>query len=86
VKIYIVYGTTGEYSDRSDWIVCAYENKKFAEDHVSKAMHRAMEISKKRMSLFDLAGEKNEFDPGMKMDYTGTEYTVLETELCYEGV
>jgi len=80
VIIYIVQGTSGEYSDRSDWLVCAYTSKKSAEEHAHKAMLRAVEIHKSSPGFFSRSKE-NEFDPDMQMDYTGTEYTVLETNL-----
>jgi hypothetical protein len=78
MKIYIVEGSTGEYSDRQDWIVCAYQSKEKAEEHADKAEHRAKEMLPKRYSNFE---GQNEFDPHMRMDYTGTEYYVIETEL-----
>lgn len=37
MKIYIVCGTSGEYSDRSEWIVKAFFNKKRAEKLVLDA-------------------------------------------------
>lgn len=80
MKIYLVQGTTGEYSDRTDWVVCAYRSKQKAEDHASKAMHRAMELFKSGWRSYN-SEEVNEFDPGMRIDYTGTEYTTFEVEL-----
>lgn len=80
-KIWIVEGTTGEYSDRFDWTVCAYTSKEKAEQHARDAMQRAMEISKSRRTRYDTPKGINEFDPNMQMDYTGTEYYTVETEL-----
>jgi hypothetical protein len=78
--IYIVQGTTGEYSDRTDWIVCAYISRELAEERASKAMRRATELKR---TEWEYSGTimQNEFDANMRMDYTGTEYTVEETEL-----
>ena len=81
MKIWIVEGTTGEYSDRTDWVVCAYKSKKKAEDHVFNAMRRGKEIEKSRESRYRVAEGANEFDPKMRMDYTGTEYYTVECEL-----
>ena len=80
MKIYIVNGTTGEYSDRNDWVVCAYKDKALADAHVHDAMLRAKEIEKSDYR-HDNDRNKNEFDPNMRIDYTGTEYYVVETEL-----
>ena len=85
MKIYIVQGTTGEYSDRSDWLVCAYRFKEAAEEHASKAMRRAMQLKTLEAYPYMHQTEKNEFDPDMKMDYTGTAYTVLKVELVWNG-
>ena len=84
--IYIVQGTTGEYSDRSDWLVCAYRTKEAAETRARNAMLRAMEIKNAKPDQYSNIpeGMKNEFDKSMSMDYTGTEYTVLEVELLEE--
>lgn len=89
MKIYIVQGTTGEYSDRTDWIVCAFKDKKAADQRARKAMQRGKEIEKEKEALRSQGEEywefkedgKNEFDAKFMMDYTGTEYHVEETEL-----
>lgn len=39
--IYVVYGQTGEYSDHTEWLVCAYEDKVKAERHADLAAARA---------------------------------------------
>lgn len=81
MKIWIVEGTTGEYSDRDDWAVVAYKSKKKAEDHVRNAMLRAKEIEESRESRYHAAEGVNQFDPKMRMDYTGTEYYTVECDL-----
>ena len=81
MKIYLVQGTTGEYSDRKDWTVCAYRSKEKAYDHASKAMRRAMKLHYMGWKSYDNNGEVNEFDSKMQIDYTGTEYTTEEVEL-----
>jgi hypothetical protein len=81
MKIWIVEGTTGEYIDRNDWVVCAYYSKQKAEEHARKAMLRAKEIEKTRESSYHVPEGVNEFDPDMRMDYTGTEYFTIECEL-----
>lgn len=81
MKIYIVGGTTGEYSDRSDWNVCAYKNEDRAEEHVRKAMLRAKELQGEYGRYSAIPKGSNEFDPDMQMDYTGTEYYFATVEL-----
>jgi hypothetical protein len=80
--IWIVNGTTGEYSDRTDWVVCAYHDNPKAEEHARNAMLRAKEIQKQHPGYtyhnWDENRVKNEFDPNMRLDYTGTEYYTVE--------
>lgn len=82
MKIYLVEGSTGEYSDAQDWIVCAYRSKEKAEEHASKATQRSKELQNEnwRYQNMDARGV-NEFDSNFQMDYTGTDYYVIETEL-----
>jgi hypothetical protein len=81
--IYVIEGTTGEYSDHSEWFVCAYHSRERAEEHARKAMLRAKEIRGPVGSLFHYHVPRgvNEFDPEMQMDYTGTDYNVCEVEV-----
>ncbi len=72
--VYVVQGTTGEYSNRSDWIVCGYKSEDMANEHARKAMLRAKEIQDSKNGRYAEPKEVNEFDPDMQMDYTGTEY------------
>jgi len=80
-KIYLVCGTTGTYSDRQDWTVCAYRSSDKAEEHARNAMLRGKEIQKSKPRYYCPKPGENEFDPNMQMDYTGTEYTTQEVEL-----
>lgn len=82
-KIWIVMGTTGEYSDRREWPVLAYLDRARAEERVRLASQRASEI-------LVLSGEDwearesaiNEHDPDAgEMDYTGTRYYLMAVEL-----
>lgn len=81
MKIYLVEGSTGEYSDASDWIVCAYKSKEKAEEHAGNAERRAKELADTRESRYHVHAGSNEFDLHMRMDYTGTWYHVIEVEL-----
>ena len=82
MKISIVMGMTGEYSDRSEWPVRAFLTARRAEKYALAAKQRADVIAKEhggtRLVPQDILQQKpNELDPGMQMDYTGTEYFVV---------
>ena len=82
--IYIVGGTTGEYSGKTDWAVCAYHSFEKAEEHARKAMLRAKELELggyNRPTSEARHKGVNEFDPKMEMDYTGTEYFTFAVDL-----
>lgn len=82
VPIYVVMGGTGEYSDREEWPVKAFIEKKDAEQLVVDATKVSKLID---MRDYDarraITKDTNPFDPNMKMDYTGTYYYIIETEL-----
>ena len=75
--VFVVEGTCGEWSDRSDWIVCWYPTEAEAQDHAVKAKQRADEIQAKAKSMYHTPEAKNEYDPYCRWDYTGTDYTVI---------
>lgn len=81
MKIYIVIGSTGEYSDRYEWPVIAYLNKIKAQDHVLKASKRSDEIFETWKHDIIIPDGINEFDPSFRMDYTETSYYLWEVEL-----
>lgn len=81
--IYIVMGTTGEYSDRIEWPVIAFEDEELAKQQVEYAKTMADKIYERCLEYnkFPLISAKNSYDPNMKMDYTGTSYFIYETTL-----
>jgi hypothetical protein len=81
VKIFVVFGTTGEYSDRSEWLVKAYKKEKLAQEHVTNAEMRAKEIQCVRPNEYEAPKRANKFDPNMQMDYTGTSYYYASVDL-----
>ena len=90
MSLFIVIGTTGEYSDRSEWIVAAYWDQEKALEHAARARRRTAEIAASFGSNYlDLLkardasdpGTKNIWDPNWSRDYTGTDYTVAEVPL-----
>jgi hypothetical protein len=79
--IYVVMGSTGEYSDKDYWPVKAFLNKELSEKYIAKCSARAREIENTRPSRYDLEKGLNKFDPEMRMDYTGTSYFYYQVEL-----
>lgn len=80
-KVYVVWGQSGEYSDRNEWPVCFYLNEEAGQRHVEKASARAIEIQEQLraddcMSCYVSTGPasycekhkniKNEFDPNVQ--------------------
>lgn len=83
--IYIVEGSTGEYSDNRTWPIAAYESEESAKSHVAAAdvwarangVHGDLETIR---YYYDSREQlANPFDSGMTVDYTGVWY-------CYYGV
>jgi len=87
-KIYIVKGTTGEYSDRRSWLVAAYKNEEEAKKHVEKASERHRELNTKYKGVsYQISDEANEYDPHMQTtNYTGTIYYIDEVDLYSDVV
>lgn len=90
-KVWIVQGSTGEYSDHDEWVICAYRTQEQANTHAVLAAARAREIQKaadgEMVFSWDLErlGMFNEYDKDMRIDYTGVNYQVIEVELRDEG-
>jgi hypothetical protein len=76
-------GSTGEYSDRSEWCICALEDEEAAKDYVTKldtefkirwAEFCSNDGRKKSRSRYFPPGW-NKYDPtGYPPDYTGIGY------------
>lgn len=85
MRIYIIQGATGEYSDRAEWLVGAFKN----EDEAKKFVIEAEEISRVHFINYKASESKFKYsnnatshlDPQFKLDYTGTFYNIIETEL-----
>lgn len=85
-KIYVVYSTTGEYSDRSEWAVAAYCDESLARDHAEAAKkwyeeRGGVRIRDRENHWEWLEKNPNPFDPFMHIDYTGADWTIGEVEL-----
>lgn len=94
MEIYIVIGATGEYSDRTEWLVCAHKDEELAKDHVLHAEKRAKEIYQKAKNSDDeydarqelVNAKANQYDQSMEMDYTGTRYFYEKCNLIEQGL
>jgi hypothetical protein len=83
MNVYTIFGSTGEYSDRNEWSVISYLDEERAKDHVVRASEKANEWEVVRKNKFTNPPEKwNEYDPEMQMDYTGTSYYYVTTEIA----
>ena len=86
-RIWIVMGSTGEYSDRNEWPVAAYREERLALTHVELATARAKELEQwtdgeEPWRWVDRDKRPaNEHDPDMQMDYTGTDYYAQSVDL-----
>lgn len=83
MEIYVVFGTTGEYSDRTEWMVAAYPNEEDAKRHVVAASEYAPNEKLAFREYLDGRNRKfnNKYDPYMYVDYTGVMYYYKKTEL-----
>lgn len=80
MMVFVVMGTTGEYSDGIEWPVLAFTDEEDAKRHVENASRRANEIQVTRRR-HDLTEPVNEFDKEMKIFYTGTSYYYFQVEM-----
>lgn len=81
-NVYVVMGSTGEYSDRSEWIVCAFKDVVKAESLVQACNTRADQWVAKRKDEYD-AMPKNwmaGYDTVGYMSYTGSHYWYEEVD------
>lgn len=87
-KVYLVVGSTGEYSDHTQWTVCAYGDAEQAELHVA-ALRKAVEGLKGHWRHEDEEDEgevkaeaiRRTLDPSCDVDCTGVFYEVHEVDL-----
>lgn len=94
--IWVLQGSTGEYSDRTDWIVRAYSDEEKANSDCSKAndeAHKCFKTLEEKDLCYpcndaEKAQERNvrteilTIDPDAQFDYyTGTTYWVVKCNL-----
>lgn len=93
MKIYVIQGTTGEYSDRSEWLCFAVGEEDRAREIVEEYTREAKAIEVRTRLPEDHPDYIDRFkswedgfkwphpDPYFNMDYTGTDYSYAEIEL-----
>jgi len=88
--IYIVMGSTGEYSDKSEWLVKAFDSEDAAESfahHLNDNLV-SLGVCKYQDPNFNTYYENRDLiektmrqqDPEFQLDYTGTNYIVVAVE------
>jgi len=87
--VYVVFGSAGEYSDRTTWIVKVLADFGKAKELATAAMNRANELydeyaNEDKMRYYNIPKGANQYDPEMRTDYTGTEYWVEEASFDEE--
>jgi uncharacterized membrane protein YebE (DUF533 family) len=86
-SVHLVVGSTGEYSDHSQWNVAAYTTREQAEEHVRRL--NEMVAATKADGGMDWDGRgavaervRKTLDPDCDIDYTGVEYEIQEVPLA----
>ena len=81
MKVYVVFGSTGEYSDRTEWIVCGFLDEEKAKERVLLAGEEARTLfASGEYSRYD-AEPTNKYDDKFQMYYTGTVYYYAKVEV-----
>lgn len=81
--IYVVLGSSGEYSDRMEWLIKAYNSEEAAQEHVTAADTRFREWeATKPEHLYKIPPNwMGNLDPNCFSDYAGNHYWYTKTEL-----
>lgn len=81
MKIYIVEGNTGEYSDRVNWLVKAFKTTEKAEAYRDMLHSKLLELKLYERKIDRNVKIMQEYDEQFQCDYTGSEYTILTVEM-----
>ncbi len=80
-EVWIVFGTTGEYSDRDEWPVCVLRSEELAEKYV-EALTRQYQSMPPSWLREPWAAKNRErisahmtLDPHVRVNYTGTTWS-----------
>lgn len=82
--VWAVVGTTGEYSDRGEWMVCVFPTEEGAQAYVERLTAERQKLGPEYPDWEEreaIAEKMSRFDPGYSEDYTGTRWFIRETTL-----
>lgn len=93
MKAFIIFGQTGEYSDRTEWAVRGYLNEERARQEVETLTARVGEVLVRFGDTPNWRYDPVEHDkvakfvgdPDFQMDYTGTTYCIVEVDIADLG-
>lgn len=83
-NVYLVVGSTGEYSDHTTWSICAYPELALARQHAELAQKEAARLIAgcDDGDIWSLPDKPNVFDPDMRV-YAGDVKYGVETVGLY---
>lgn len=87
MQIYIVMGSTGEYEDYTTWVSKCFLDKHLADQFkINCQIYADRCINKYNSKENDFCHKQNKVmdespDPFFSIDYTGTDYSIIEREL-----
>ena len=86
MKVYIVEGQTGEYSDYRNWPVKAFQDEQKAKAFTETLNAKAQALGIATTGCHWAESQKivpqmQELDPGVSIDYTGVSYSFYELDL-----
>lgn len=88
-KVFVVTGSTGEYSDRSEWNVVAVNSREVAERYVLVLQRQYQSIppdmKENRWDHEDDIKAIMSLDPHFEQDYTGSRWYVSEVTLLADA-
>lgn len=79
-KIWVIFGTTGEYSDRTEWMVRAFADEAKAKEFCNRLLDTVR--GSRQWSHEKRWHFKSELDPDLThIDYTGADYFIGHVDL-----
>ena len=91
MKIYVIQGSTGEYSDHMEWPVCAFKDEQKAKDFIVQLTQEANAFMAQFSDSYEWYDWFYEFesrrfgpppnDPKFRCDSSRFNYAYFETEL-----
>jgi 1,2-phenylacetyl-CoA epoxidase catalytic subunit len=82
MKLYLITGETGEYSDYDNWNVSITDSEDVAKEFVESMNEETKQVGNLSWGERDEIVERlSSKDPKIRIDYTGTTYSYEEFEL-----